>query len=91
MKLRTAASIAMLIGAVGLCFWLFVRPVIMQEKTARIVDESQLFYVGNSEEGERTYMYADVKDEIKDWVKILAPFAPALSLLVAYWLKEKKK
>lgn len=91
MKLRTAASIVMILFAAGLCFWLFVRPVIVQEKTARIVDESQLFYVGNSSEGERTYMYADIKDEIKDWTKILAPFAPALSLLIAYWLKGKKK
>ncbi len=92
MKIRTAAAIAMIVFSVGLCFWLFVRPVIMPpEKTARIVDESQLFYVGNSEEGERTYMYADIKDEIRDWTKILAPFAPALSLLIAYWLKGKKK
>lgn len=92
MKLRTAASIVMILFAAGLCFWLFVRPVIMPpERTARFVDEKQLMYVGNSEEGDRTYMYADIKDEIRDWTKILAPFAPALSLLIAYWLKGKKK
>lgn len=55
------------------------------------MDEKQLYYVGNSEEGDRTYMYADIKDEIRDWTKIMAPFAPALSLLIAYWLKGKKK
>ncbi len=92
MKLRTAASIALIIFAIGLCFWLFVRPLITSPtKTARFVDEKQLYYIGNSEEGERTYMYADIKDEIRDWTKILAPFAPALSLLIAYWLKGKKK
>ena len=92
MKLRTAASIALIVFAVGLCFWLFVRPVITPpEKMARFVDDKQLMYVGNTEDGDRTFMYADVKDEIKDWTKILAPFAPALSLLIAYWLKGKKK
>lgn len=92
MKIRTAASIALIIFAVGLCFWLFVRPLITPpEKVPRLVDEKQLYYVGSSEEGGRTFMYADVKDEIRDWTKILAPFAPALSLLIAYWLKGKKK
>lgn len=91
MKLRTAASIALVVFAIGICFWLFVRPVLMPEKTPRFVDEKQLMYVGNSEEGGRTFMYADLKDEIKDWTKILAPFAPALSLLIAYWLRGKKK
>ena len=92
MKLRTAGSIVMILFAVGLCFWLFVRPVIRPpEKVPRFVDDKQLMYVGSSEEGGRTFMYADVKDEIRDWTKILAPFAPALSLLIAYWLKGKKK
>jgi len=92
MKLRTAAAIAMIVFTVGLCFWLFVRPVIRPpEKIPRFVDDRQLMYVGKSEEGARTFMYADVKDEIGDWTKILAPFAPALSLLIAYWLKGKKK
>ena len=92
MKIRTAAAIAMIVFAVGLCFWLFVRPVIRPpEKTPRFVEEQQLMYVGHTEEGARTFMYADVKDEIRDWTKILAPFAPALSLLIAYWLKGKKK
>ncbi len=92
MKIRTAASIAMIVFSVGLCFWLFVWPVIMSpEKIPRFVNEKQLYYVGNTEEGTRSFMYADVKDEIKDWTKILAPFAPALSLFIAYWLKGKKK
>jgi len=91
MKLRTAASVALIVFAIGLCFWLFVRPVIIHEKTARFVDEKQLMYVGNSDEGGRTFMYADLKDEVKDWFNILAPFAPAISLLVAYFINRKKK
>lgn len=90
MKIRTAASIALVIFAIGLCFWLFVKPVIMQEKTARFVDEKQLYYVGNTEDGERTFMYADFKDEVKEWSKILANFAPILTLLGAWLLRRKK-
>jgi len=88
MKLRTAASVALIIFAIGLCFWLFVRPVLMPEKTARFVDEKQLYYVGNSEEGSRTFMYADIKDEAKEWLKILAPI---ITFLTAYFLRGKRK
>jgi len=87
MKIRTAASIALIVFAVGLCFWLFVRPVIMPEKTARFVSEEQLYYVGNSEEGKRTFMYADLKDEAKEWMKILAP---VITFLTAWFLKKKR-
>ena len=91
MRLRTAASVALVIFAIGLCFWLFVRPVLMPpERMARFVDEKQLYYVGSSKEGDRTYMYADIKDEIREWSKILGGFAPMLSLLVAYLLRRKK-
>lgn len=77
----------MILFAAGLCFWLFVRPVIMPEKTARFVDEKQLMYVGNSEEGKRTFMYADLKDEAKEWMKILAP---VITFLTAWFLRKKK-
>lgn len=91
MKIKTAASIALVIFAIGLCFWLFVRPVLMPpEKTARFVDEKQLMYVGNSEGVGRTYMYADIKDEVREWSKILANFAPILTLLGAWLLRRKK-
>lgn len=88
MKLRTGASIAMVIFAIGICFWLFVRPVLMPEKTARFVSEEQLYYVGSSEDGKRRFMYADLKDEAKEWIKILAP---VITFLTAYFLRGKKK
>jgi len=91
MKLRTAASIALIIFAVGICFWMFVRPVIMPEKTARFVSEEQLYHIGNTEEGKRTFMYADFKDEVKEWSKILVGFAPLISVLLAYFLSRKKR
>ena len=89
MTLRTGVSIALIIFAIGLCFWLFVRPVIMPpEKAVRFVEEQKLYYIGNSEEGKRTYAYADIKDEAKEWIKILAP---VITLLTAYFLKGRKK
>ncbi len=88
MNLRTAASIALVIFAIGICFWLFVRPVLMPEKTARFVDEGQLYYVGSNAEGKRTFMYADFKDEAKEWLKILAP---VITFFTAYFLRGKKK
>lgn len=88
MNLRTAASVALVVFAIGICFWLFVRPVLMPEKTARFVDEQQLMYVGNTDDGNRTFMYADFKDEVKEWMKILGP---VLTLLAAYFLKGRKK
>jgi len=88
MTLRTAASIALIVFAIGLCFWLFVRPVLMPEKTARFVDEEQLYYVGNDADGKRTFMYADLKDEAKEWLKILAPI---ITFLTAYFLRGKRK
>jgi len=89
MKLRTAASIALIVFAAGLCFWMFVRPVI-KPAAPEIVDESQLIYMGDdAETGEPGYFV--FKEEVKDWFKILAPFAPAISLLLAYFLKGKKR
>ena len=88
MKLRTAVSVVLVIFAIGVCFWLFIRPVVMPEKTARFVGEEQLYYVGNSEEGKRTFMYADFKDEAKEWMKILAP---VITFFTAYFLRGKKK
>ena len=91
MKIRTAASVALVIFAIGLCFWLFVRPIFMPPtETLRFVDEKQLLYVGNSEKVGRTFAYADFKDEVKEWSKILANFAPILTLLGAYLLRRKK-
>ena len=91
MKIRTAASVALVIFAIGLCFWLFVRPVFMPSaETLRFVDEKQLLYVGNSEKAGRTFAYADFKDEVKEWSKILANFAPILTLLGAYLLRRRK-
>jgi len=91
MKLRTAASIALIVFAVGLCFWMFVRPVLTPEKTARFVTEEQLYHVGNTDDGKRTFMYADFKDEVKEWSKILVGFAPLISVLLAYLLTKRKK
>ena len=89
MTLRTGVSIALIIFAIGLCFWLFVRPVITPpEKELRFVEEQKLYYVGNSEEGRRTYAYTDIKDEAKEWIKILAP---VITLLTAYFLKGRKR
>ena len=88
MTLRTAASVAMVVFAIGICFWLFVRPVLMPEKTARLVEEQQLYYVGTTAEGKRTFMYADFKDEAKEWIKILAP---VITFLTAYFLRGKRK
>ena len=91
MRIRTAASVALVIFAVGLCFWLFVRPVLMPStKTLRFVDEKQLLYVGNSEKAGRTFAYADFKDEVKEWSKMLVNFAPILTLLGAYLLRRRK-
>lgn len=88
MTLRTGASIALIVFAIGICFWLFVRPVVMPEKKARFVSEEQLYYVGSTEEGKRTFMYADLKDEAKEWIKILAP---VITFLTAYFLRGKRK
>lgn len=91
MSIRTAISIVLIILAVGLCFWLFVRPVIAPSETVRFVDEKQLFLVGEDKEGKATFMYADLKDEVREWTKILAGFAPVISLLIAYLLKGRKR
>jgi len=89
MTLRTSVSIALIIFAIGLCFWLFVRPIILPpEEALRFVEEQKLYYVGNSEQGKRTYAYTDIKDETKEWINILAP---VLTLLTAYFLKGRKK
>jgi hypothetical protein len=59
----------------------------MPEKTPRLVSEKQLYYVGNTEEGGRTFMYADFKDEAKEWIKILAP---VITFFTAWFMRQKK-
>ena len=88
MNIRTAFSIALIVFAIGLCFWLFVRPVLVPQPP-EIVDEGQLLYLGeNKETGEASYFF--FKEEIKEWGKILASFTPLLTILIAYLLKRKK-
>lgn len=70
----------------GLTFWLFVRPLIAPK--IEIIDESQLVYAGDSETGEPGYFYLAIKEEIKEWMKILAPF---ISFGAAWLLAKRKK
>ena len=90
MNIRTAISIALIIFAIGLCFWLFVRPLITPSGTVRFVDDAELLFVGEDESGGSTFMYADFKDEVREWSKILANFAPLIAILIAYFLKRRK-
>ena len=88
MNIRTAISIALIIFAIGLCFWLFVRPLITTEEysvQSQEIDEDKLF-----KRTDGSLIYLSVKEEVREWSKILANFAPLLALLIAYFLKKKK-
>lgn len=85
MNIKTAFSIALILIAAGLTFWLFIRPVIKPELP--IIDESQLIYAGKSESGEAGFYYLEIKEELQDWMKILAPVIS----FIAAWLLRKKK
>lgn len=54
-----------------------------------VIQESELVYIGDDSVGEASFI--NIKEELRDWSKILAPFAPAISLLIAYLLKGKKR
>lgn len=85
MNLRTAISIALIIFALGLTFFLFVRPV-LQPSIPEMISEADLTPAGKDADGVDTYYH--FKEEVKDWMKILAPM---IAFLVAYFLKERGK
>ena len=85
MTLRTAASWALIIFAVGATFFLFVKPM-LRPNIPVTISEGDLVAAGRDAEGMATYYF--FKEEIKDWLKILAPL---LSFAGAYYLKGKKE
>ena len=85
MTLRTTASVVLIIFAIGITFFLFVKPV-LQPSIPEIVSETDLVPAGSDSDGVELYYH--FKEEVKDWMKILAP---VIAFLTAYFLKGKKK
>ena len=83
MNIRTAASVALIIFALGLTFFLFVKPV-LQPRVPAIISETDLVPAALDADGVKTYYH--FKEEVKDWMKILAP---VITFLVAWGLKGK--
>lgn len=87
MNLRTAGSIALIIFAIGLCFWLFVKPLLVKPEID-VIDEADLMYIGDDKDGEAGYL--NMKAEIKDWVSTIAQISPILIAVMAYFMKKRK-
>lgn len=85
MTLKTAVSWALIIFAVGATFFLFVRPM-LKPNIPVTISEGDLVVAGKDADGMNTYYF--FKEEVKDWLKILAPL---LSFGVAYYLRGRKK
>lgn len=84
MNIRTAASWALIIFALGLTFFIFVRPA-LQPSTPTMISETDLVPAALDADGTKTYYH--FKEEVKDWMKILAP---VITFLVAWVLKKGK-
>lgn len=84
MTIRTAMSWVLIIFALGLSFFLFVKPALRQYEPETVL-ETDLALVGRNDDGVKAYYH--FKEEVKDWLKILAP---VIGFLVAYLLKGKK-
>ncbi len=85
MSLRTAASVILIIFAIGITFFLFVKPV-LQPSVPEAISEVDLVPAGKDADGADLYYH--FKEEVKDWMKILAP---VIAFLAAYFLKGRKK
>jgi len=85
MNMRTAISWVMIIFALGLTFFLFVRPVLVPQ-IPQTISEADLVEAGRDSDGRATYY--QFKEEAKDWFKILAPVVP---FFIAWLLKGRKK
>jgi len=88
MNIRTALSWALIIFAMGLTFFLFVRPVIVPQ-IPQTISEADLVEAGRDADGGATYY--QFKEEVGDWVKILANLSPIITVIIAFILKGRRR
>lgn len=90
MSIRTALSATLIIFALGLSFWLFVRPALSSEQAVITVKENELITPPTTEKSS-SWFYVRVKEEAMEWSKVLANLSPLATVFIAWFLKRKNK
>lgn len=86
--MRKAVLATLIIISILFSFQFFVRPSIVSRETVEDIDEDELIYMGEYENGSEAYLR--FKKEVKDWTEMLKGLVPILSLVVAHFLRKKK-